>query len=480
MTELLDVSQVQVDPRVALVVPAALSRRRGLLAFARIEGEVCVACANPEDVAGQRALRRHFEEPVRFLAAEPLSLEAALARTYGASNTLSAEPKLDDATSLCDELLRAAILRRASDLHIDPRREGVLVRFRCDGVLEDYRTLDTSAFAGLMSRFKVLAGMDIAEKRAPQDGRFSYDYGGSHAVELRAATLPTKWGERLTLRLLALETEALTLERLGLAEEPRARVDRNLDRPHGLILVTGPTGSGKSTTLYAGLRRLIAQRPLNVITVEDPIEFDIDGVAQVEVDSGDRVGFGRALRSMLRHDPDVIMIGEIRDADSAGVAIKAALTGHLVLSTLHTNTAPGAITRLVDMGVERYLVAATLRLVVAQRLAQRLCQRCHSPRPLSAAEAALFGESSAAGATVYEAAGCLHCAGRGVSGRFGLFELLELEPEWTQRVIQGADEADLVRAMREEGVPTLSQAAFRALLAGELSFSAAARAVTTW
>ncbi|MBL4847379.1 MAG: type II/IV secretion system protein [Planctomycetes bacterium] len=481
MSELLDLTQLQVDPSVALAVPAALSKRRRLLPFARIDGEVCVACADPEDVTGQRAIRRHFSEPVRFLAADPISLAAALARTYGDEARGAARPAAeDDAVTLCNDLLRAAILRRASDLHVDPQREGVRVRLRCDGVLEDYQILETSVLAGLMSRFKVLAGMDIAEKRAPQDGRFSHDYGGEHPVELRAATLPTKYGERLTLRLLALQTESLTLERLGLAKEPLARLDRNLERPHGLILVTGPTGSGKSTTLYAGIRRLIAQRPLNVITVEDPIEFDIDGVAQVEVDSGDRVGFGRALRSMLRHDPDVIMIGEIRDPETAGVAMKAALTGHLVLSTLHTNTAPGAITRLIDMGVERYLVAATLRLVVAQRLARGLCSRCRAPRPLSAAEAAVFGAPEAEGETVYEAAGCLYCAGRGFSGRSGLFELLEMTPAWTRRVVEGADEAALIAAMRAEKVPTLTEAALRALLAGDLDFSGAASAVTPW
>jgi type II secretory ATPase GspE/PulE/Tfp pilus assembly ATPase PilB-like protein len=488
----LDLSQVRIDPAVALVLPATLSRRRHLLPFARLEGTVCVACANAEDVAAQRAVQRHFGEPVRFVPAEPQSLEAALERTYGddpggntgarsaAAGLRRGEAPDEDAVSLCNDLLRAAILRQASDVHVDPQRESVRVRLRCDGVLEDYATFETSVLPGLMSRFKVLAGMDIAEKRAPQDGRFSHDYGANQSLELRAATLPTKYGERLTLRLLALQTESLTLEKLGLEPGPLERVDRNLARPHGLILVTGPTGSGKSTTLYAGLRRLLGGRALNAITVEDPIEFDIDGVAQVEVDSSDRVSFGRALRSILRHDPDVIMIGEIRDRETADVAIKAALTGHLVLSTLHTNTAPGAVTRLIDMGVERYLVAATLRLAVAQRLARRLCQRCRVPQTLELGEATLFGVPDAAGETIYAPGGCLYCGGRGFSGRTGLFELLEVTADWNQRIASGTDEAGLVAAMQAEGIPTLSQAALAALRAGEIPLTEAATAVATW
>ena len=500
MSEVLDLREVKIDPAVALALPAQLAKRRRVLPFARLEGRVAAACVDPGDPSVLRAIQRYYEEPVQLHRADKASLEDALARTYTGAPTTSRlrksagagrlrrgapEPKAeegaaDDAVALCEELLHAAVLRRASDLHIDPEREDVRVRMRVDGVLEDYARLPSGALPGLLSRFKVLAKMDIAEKRAPQDGRFSYLYGGEHHVELRAASLPTKYGERLTLRLLALDTSGLTLSKLGLDEEQRGRVDRVLGRPHGLFLVTGPTGSGKSTTLYAGLRRLISLRPLNVITVEDPIEFDIDGVAQVEVDAMDKVGFGKALRSILRHDPDVIMIGEIRDGDSADVAIKAALTGHLVLSTLHTNTAPGAITRLVDMGVERYLVAATLRLAVAQRLVRRLCPHCRQPRALSPSEAETLGAPAAAGLEVYEPAGCLRCAGRGFSGRIGLFELLEVERPWAARINAGADETALINAMHEAGIPTLTEAALRRLREGQTSFTEAATAVTAW
>ena len=244
---------------------------------------------------------------------------------------------------------------------------------------------------------------------SPQDGGFTHRFGQSdQSIDVRLASLPTKYGERMTVRLLALQTESLTLERLGMSERDLVCFSEAIEKPHGLILLTGPTGSGKTTTLYAALRRLIGGRELNVITIEDPIEYGISGVAQVEVDTADKVTFGKALRSVLRHDPDVVMIGEIRDAETADVAIKAALTGHLVFSTLHTNSAPSVVTRLVDMGVERYLIAATLRLAVAQRLVRRLCARCRRERELLPSEAAALGNPAAAGAAVYEPAGCLY------------------------------------------------------------------------
>ncbi|MEZ6187118.1 MAG: GspE/PulE family protein [Planctomycetota bacterium] len=491
--ELLDLSQVRIDPAIALQVPASLTLRRKVLPFAQVDQRVFVACANPQDAAALRALKRHFKQlEVVVRRAEASSLQAALDRTYGDGDTrhfarsdttrvrLAAGAEIDDdAVSRCDELLRAAILRQASDLHIDPERDGVRVRLRVDGQLEDLPRLPLDALAGVISRFKVLSDMDIAEKRAPQDGRFTHRFGAGKVVELRTATLPTQHGERMTLRLLALQTAELTLEKLGLFPEQLALVDAHLKRPHGMFLVTGPTGSGKSTTLYAAVRRLIAMRPLNVITVEDPVEFDMQGAAQVEVDSADKVSFLRALRSILRHDPDVVMIGEVRDRETADVAIKASLTGHLVLSTLHTNSALGAITRLRDMGVEPYLLAACLRLVAAQRLVRQLCRRCAVPRALAPDEAALFGQPQRAGAEVKEPRGCLYCGGRGLVGRLGLFEVVELAGVWRERVAGGYSEPQLLDAMRADGLPTLADNALRRVLAGDTPVSEALAAVAT-
>ncbi|RYD55921.1 MAG: type II/IV secretion system protein, partial [Verrucomicrobiaceae bacterium] len=359
---------------------------------------------------------------------------------------------------LADELLRAAIMRQASDIHIEPARADIRVRLRVDGILEEYRRVPSTAHPALCSRIKVLSGMDIAERRAPQDGAFTYQFGAfekTHAVDIRVASLPTKYGERLTLRLLASQDNLLTLEMLGMSTEDLSTFETTLAQPHGLVLLTGPTGGGKSTTLYAAIRRLLAGTPLNIITVEDPIEYEIPGVTQVEVDSADKVTFTKALRALLRHDPDVLVIGEIRDLASLDIAVKASLTGHLVFSTLHTNNALSVVTRLVDMGMPAHLIGATLRLSVAQRLVRRLCQHCKRPVPLSEAQAQAIGIPEAAGETVHEAEGCLYCAGRGYTGRMGLFECLSVNTELAGLISKGVPEVELLSVLRRRNFHTL-------------------------
>ncbi len=388
--EPLDMDRVRIDPAWALRVPAQLALRRLVLPFALFEGRVHVACADPTDATAFEAVERFTGQKACAALAERASLLRALQRIFGAaphagpSRSSTRLPVIgaprsveatDDAVALSEDILRAAIIRQASDIHIEPGRSNVRVRFRVDGQLEEYKTLPLNAEVGLVSRLKVRSGMDIAEKRAPQDGGFNHHPGGTgiagenpRGIDIRVATLPTKFGERMTLRLLGLQTGTLTLEKLGMCDADLRRMESMLDQPHGLALLTGPTGSGKTTTLYAAIQRLLKQDALNIITIEDPIEYELPGVSQVEVDTAEKVNFTKALRSLLRHDPDVIMIGEIRDADTLDVAVKAALTGHLVLSTLHTNGAAAAITRLADMGLEAFMCAAVLRLSAAQRL----------------------------------------------------------------------------------------------------------------
>jgi type IV pilus assembly protein PilB len=491
----LNMDEVRVDPAWALRIPPSLAVRRAVLPFASLDGHVYVACLDANDANTMQTVQRAVEMPIRPTLAEPESLRRALQRIFGdgksavaanpirgrvdARATLEADSK--DATGLCDELLHASIVRQASDVHIDPYEEYVQVRFRVDGILEPYRRLPPTVQNALISRFKVLSSMDIAEKRAPQDGRFTHRFGPTgQAIDVRVATLPTKYGERMTLRLLALQTTALTLERLGMSPHDLGCFEELINKPHGMILLTGPTGSGKSTTLYAALRRLIAQEQWNIVTIEDPIEYAIAGVAQVEVDSADKVSFGKALRSVLRHDPDIVMIGEIRDRETADVAIKASLTGHLVLSTLHTNSAASVITRLTDMGVDRYLTAATVRLAVAQRLVRRLCQHCRKERALTPAEAIALGRPEAAGRTVYEPGGCLYCANRGYVGRLGLFELLPVNETLARSVADGADEAELMRHARAANIPQLTDDALQKLFAGLTTVREALSAVTVW
>ena len=337
---------------------------------------------------------------------------------------------LTDSVRMVDRILRAGLMMHASDVHFDPMRDFVRVRFRIDGMLEEVLQIPASAAPALTSRLKILSRLDIAERRAPQDGGFSWRMPGMSsfgALDVRIATLPVRYGERVTLRLLETGGRRLGLDDLGMNARDRAVFERTLANPQGLLLLTGPTGSGKTTTLYAAVNRLLEGPAKNILTVEDPVEYDIPGVAQAEVDSSDKVNFAKALKSLLRHDPDVVMIGEIRDTASLDAAVKAALTGHLVLSTLHTKNARSTLTRLVDMGLDAPLASATLHLAVAQRLARRLCPACREKNPGG-----------------WTAKGCPECSNRGYRGRIGLFEMFA--PSAGVETSMADDAADKVAA----------------------------------
>lgn len=353
---------------------------------------------------------------------------------------------LTDPVQLVDRILRAGLLLHASDVHLDPSADSTRVRFRIDGELEEVLRLPAAMQNPAVSRLKVLAGLDIAERRSPQDGGFSWRMGGlggaaQSPLDVRMATLPVRYGERVTLRLLETGGRRLEIGDLGMGESHRKAFDAVLGRPHGLVLLTGPTGSGKTTTLYAAIGELLKGEPRNIITVEDPVEYEIPGVAQAEVDSSDKVNFSKALKSILRHDPDVVMIGEIRDEESLDVAVKSALTGHLVLSTLHTSSAVGAVTRLRNMGLANHLTAATLRLSIAQRLVRRVCAACGGK-------------------------GCDACGGKGLSGRIGLFELFRPDAALSALIAEGANEATILAAARAAGFVTLAEDARAKVAAG--------------
>ncbi|MEX0611287.1 MAG: ATPase, T2SS/T4P/T4SS family [Pirellulales bacterium] len=425
--------------------------------------------------------------PVEEAAEEASGRLGSLVRSLGLKSKAAAKGKTAgpdlheaDIIALCDELLEIAFQRGASDVHVDPEENIVLIQLRVDGVLEPLRKMPKSIHAPLVSRYKVLARMDIAERRMAQDGRFFQCLGpDKRRIHIRAATLPTTHGERLTMRLLAVETEQLTLNKLGMSELALRTFAAYTAQRQGMILLSGPTGSGKSTTLYAALRHRLAHHPGRFITVEEPVEFDIVGVAQIEVDTADKVRFDTVLRNILRSDPDVIMIGEIRDFDSADVAIKAALTGHLVFSTIHTNSAAGVVTRLIDMGLEPFQVAATVRLCIAQRLARRLCAHCRRPRKLEKAEAAAVSRPEAAGATVYDPGGCERCNNRGYHGRIGLFELLPIDEDLARLIVEGANEGAIMRRARERKIPGLRDDAATKLLTGVTSLDEII-AVSAW
>jgi general secretion pathway protein E len=363
---------------------------------------------------------------------------------------------------LINALLSQAVREAASDIHIEPYERHSVVRLRRDGVLRDIARPHRGLHAAMASRIKIMANLDIAEKRLPQDGRLSLRLAG-RPIDVRVSTLPTTHGERLVLRLLDKATAQLGLDALGMAADTRARFAALLDEPHGIVLVTGPTGSGKSTTLYAALQALDAAT-LNIVTVEDPVEYDLPGIGQIQANPRIGLSFAKALRAILRQDPDVIMIGEIRDLETAQIAVQASLTGHLVLATLHTNDAAAALTRLVDMGVEPFLLASTLRGVLAQRLVRRLCPACRTPAAASASERRLFGAECPD--TLWHAGGCAACGHTGYAGRSGIYELVVADEALARLVHDGADEARLRAHARHAGTRSLRADGLRHLAGG--------------
>ncbi|MCX2981042.1 type II secretion system protein GspE [Halieaceae bacterium IMCC14734] len=364
---------------------------------------------------------------------------------------------------LINAVLSQAVREKASDIHIETFEEKLSVRYRIDGVLAEVLSPKRMLAPLLVSRLKVMAKLDIAEKRVPQDGRISVRIAG-HAVDIRMSTIPSAHGERVVLRLLDKQAGQLHLEQLHMNESVLAGYCRGLATPHGIILVTGPTGSGKTTTLYAGLTH-INEASRNILTIEDPVEYMLPGIGQTQVNTKVEMTFARGLRAILRQDPDVVMVGEIRDLETAEIAVQASLTGHLVLSTLHTNTAIGAVTRLQDMGIEPFLLSSSLIGVMAQRLVRLLCTECREPRQATAVEAAWLGETQA---EIYRPVGCEHCKDSGYKGRTGIYELIEVTDALRAMIHSGASETAMIEQARKES-PGILQDGQRRVLSGETS-----------
>ena len=367
---------------------------------------------------------------------------------------------------LINAILSQAVREKASDIHIETFEERLLVRYRVDGILAEVLTPKRMLAPLLVSRLKVMAKLDIAEKRVPQDGRISVKIAG-HAVDIRMSTIPSAHGERVVLRLLDKQAGQLQLEQLRMNEQVLDAYQRGLHSPHGIILVTGPTGSGKTTTLYAGLTH-INESTRNILTIEDPIEYMLPGVGQTQVNNKVDMTFARGLRAILRQDPDVVMVGEIRDLETAEVAVQASLTGHLVLSTLHTNTAIGAVTRLQDMGIEPFLLSSSLISVMAQRLVRLLCVDCREAHSTTESEATWLGLQDGAGTTIYRAVGCENCSNAGYRGRTGIYELLEVDEDLRALIHAGAGEQEMLRQARQRAPGILADGR-RRILGGETS-----------
>jgi type IV pilus assembly protein PilB len=490
----IDLARFELDPAIVALVPSDLARTRRVIPIARHETTLTLAMADPADVSAideVRFVTGCFVEPV--VAAETALLESlqaygldsapldrvtrAISVDRGANASISPErigipivpsraESAEDAPiiTLARELVRAAVRRGASDIHLEPGEEDFRVRFRVDGVLHVVMTPPVHVRDALVARFKILARLDIAEKRLPQDGRLKAhvdDSRSARLVDVRVSSLPTLHGEKLVLRLLDRDHLRLDLDALGFEADARARFEAAIGRPWGMVLVTGPTGSGKTNTLYSAIARLTTPR-VNVLTVEDPVEINLPGITQVQVHESIGLTFAAALRAFLRQDPDVLLVGEIRDAETAQMAIRAALTGHLVLATLHTTDAPGALIRLLNMGVEPFLVAGAVNLVCAQRLVRRVCAACRESHP--GAEQLLedlgVPRADAAAIRPVRSVGCARCHHTGYRGRIGLFEVMTLTDSLRQLVLDGAPGyrlraqaiADGMRPLRASGL----------------------------
>jgi len=375
---------------------------------------------------------------------------------------------------LVEMLIERAHLARASDVHLAPREDALVVRVRIDGILQDAHILPKAIHQEMISRIKILCGLRIDEHYAAQDGRFRLAIAGAPA-DVRVSIVPTYWGENAVLRILSDTAEEFSLSSLGFSGENIDRIVRAIKKPFGLILATGPTGSGKTTSMYTVVKMLNAPG-VSIITLEDPIEYSIPRVTQIQINPKTGLTFGSGLRSLLRQDPDILMVGEIRDAETAGLAVNTALTGHLVLSTLHTNDAPSTIVRLLDMGVEPYLVVSTVAIAIGQRLVRRICADCRRARRMTSAEAAHFKSVMPPGfvrgrGTLYEGRGCAACAGTGFRGRAGIHEVMEMDDALREKILRKAPASELRAAAIERGMTPMLHDGFAKALGGETSLA---------
>jgi len=444
-----DYAQISPDTELLKKIPQTLVRRKGVLPITLEQSGAALAISDPDDRANLEAIKRMLGMPLQVVVAEPSTLNAAINRAYNnqtqaPTGTPSAAAEVD-LVALLDSIFKEAFLRRASDIHLMQDEAGLRVRLRIDGELQDYITdsaHDEAVANGLISRIKVLANLDIAEQREPQDGGMSYYLPPPIDSEfnVRVATAPTRLGERITLRVLGQDAQDLTLEKIGMSESDMAMFRQAIRKPFGMILLTGPTGSGKSTTLFAALREINSPE-INIMTVENPVEYVIEGVSQIQ--TGAKVTFASALRSLLRHDPDVLMVGEIRDEETADVALKAAMTGHLVFSTLHTNTAAGTVSRLIDIGCEPFLIGSTMNAVIAQRLVRRLCPHCKASYTANDVDKSLLDAPPNIDLQLFKPSGCAFCQGTGYRGRLGVFETLWFDEELSKLVAKGCSEEEL-------------------------------------
>lgn len=487
---------LEADSAVASLVPEDFARENRVLAVQKSETTITVAMEDPEDVVAVDSVKRLTNLNPDILVVGPSLLEKAMDKVYGEiQKTAEVAETIDNITvvsgdegsqeevdlspdkasdedapivKLVNLIFMESIKERATDIHIEPMEKQVYIRIRIDGVLQTIMTPPVASLSGLVTRIKILSNLNIAEKRLPQDGRFSIKAPGKD-IDIRVSILPTVYGEKIVMRLLDKTGFDFNLTSLGFPKQNLGTFKKVIKQPYGMVVVSGPTGSGKSTSLYAALKEIKSERT-NITTVEDPVEYQLDGVNQVQVFEDIGLTFGSTLRSILRQDPDVLLIGEIRDGETADIAVKFALTGHLVFSTVHANDAPGTITRLLDIGIAPFLVGSCLNLVMAQRLVRRLCNNCKEQYTPTKQELGLVGlDPSKVPGKLYKAKGCAECRNTGYKGRLAIFEMIPMARDLRKLVFENANEDEIRQASLDNGMETLREAGLARVLDGTTS-----------
>ena len=485
--DMVELQNIEIDEEVLKLVPANVLKKYKVLPFELSQDTMMlrVAMSDPMDMAALDDINIITNMQVEPVVATTRSVMLAIDRYYGQADMNSAleeytrekESQFEEQEDLYSEdvnnspivqlvkgMIEKAVRQRASDIHIEPMERQVRIRYRIDGALYEKATYNVRLLPAMVARIKIIGGMDISEKRKPQDGRIT-QIVDRREYDIRVSILPTVYGEKIVMRLTSKNALSREKSQLGLRPDELKKFDHILRNPHGILLVTGPTGSGKSTTLYTALSEL-NKEDVNIITVEDPVEANIDGINQVQVNNKANLTFASALRSILRQDPDIIMIGEIRDQETASIAVQASITGHLVVSTLHTNSAASTITRLADMGIEPYLIADSTIGVIAQRLVRRLCPECKRPKKADADDLELLLRDPDEDITVYEPCGCPRCDNTGFKGRIGVYEIMEVTQPLKTIISKNGSAEDIKNQALEEGMNTLRMSATKYVLEG--------------
>lgn len=490
-----DLGKTKIDEQVLNLIPEVVARTKGVVAFARDGEGVKIGMVNPEDLEMKHQLEKQLGEKIipffitkRGLTEVLMQYKANIKDEFNkilavASGREKNKDEQDQTIiKLVDLLLEYGYQNKASDIHIEPYEKKVMVRFRIDGIMHDVLEMPNDLSEFIISRIKVLAKMRTDEHRSAQDGKLSFAAGGSK-IDVRVSIVPVIRGENMVLRILSEKNRQFSLNSLGLSDSDTAKLKKTIKNPHGMLLITGPTGSGKTTSLYAILK-ILNRREVHISTIEDPVEYDIEGISQIQVDPKTNLTFAKGLRAIVRQDPDIIMVGEIRDEETAAIAVNSALTGHLVLSTLHTNDAVTTLPRLLDMGIEPFLVASTVNAVIAQRLVRVICEKCRSSYLLTDEEKNIIasepdlmdlikkqGHKNLDKLSFYKGEGCSACGNTGYSGRIGIFEILEVEENIRELIIAHAASSEIMKAARKNGMTTMLADGITKVLNGQTTFS---------